>query len=95
MDGKIIQDVEGIVNSSGFSKMAMATYSTSGSKTLNTDFTPKIVFALSSTEAGFAIKPSTSLKSAKLVIYVISDISWNNASISFQSQAGVTVLVMG
>lgn len=95
MDGKIMQEVEGIVNGSGFTKMAMATYPTSGSKTLNTDFTPKIVFALSSTEAGFAIKPSTSLQSAKIVVFVISDISWGDASIRFQAQAGTTVLVMG
>lgn len=95
MDGKIIQEVEGIVNGSGFTKMAMATYLTSGSKTLYTDFTPKIVFALDSLEAGFAIKPSTSLQSGKMVIFVISDISWHDASIRFQAQAGTTVLVMG
>lgn len=95
MDGKIIQEVEGIVNGSGFTKMAMATYPTSGSKTLDTDFTPKIVFALSSTEAGFAIKPSTSLQSGKMVIFTISDISWRDASVRFQAQAGTTVLVMG
>lgn len=95
MDGKIIQEVEGIVNGSGFTKMAMATYPTNGSKTLNTDFTPKIVFASSSTEAGFAINPSTALQSAGTVVYVISDISWDNASIRFQTQAGTKVLVMG
>lgn len=95
MDGKIIQEVEGIVNGSGFTKMAMATYPTSGSKTLNTDFTPKIVFASSATEAGFAIKPSISLQSAKIVVFAISDISWGDASIRFQSQAGTMVLVMG
>ena len=95
MNGKIIQEVEGIVNGSGFTKMAMATYPTSGSKTLNTDFTPKIVFALDSTEAGFAIQPCTTLQSGKLVVFVISDISWGDASIRFQAQAGTTVLVMG
>lgn len=95
MDGKIIQEVEGIVNGSGFTKMAMATYPTNGLKTLYTDFTPKIVFALNSLQAGFAIKPSTSLRSAEKVVFAISDISWGNASIRFQAQAGTTVLVMG
>lgn len=95
MNGKIIQEAEGIVNGSGFTKMVMATYPTNGSKTLNTDFTPKIVFALSNEEAGFAIKPSTSLQSAKMVLFTISDISWGDASISFHTQAGTTVLVMG
>lgn len=95
MDGKIIQEVEGIVNGSGFTKMAMAIYPTNGSKTLYTDFTPKIVFALDDSEAGFAIKPSVSLQSAKIVMFTISDISWHDASIRFQARPGTIVLVMG
>lgn len=98
MDGKIIQEVEGIVNGSGFVKMAVVTfpYSSSSTRTLYTDFTPKIVFAWVNTSGGFAIKPADSLRSASQVQSSIQGISWYEDSISFTvNSAGVTVAVLG
>ena len=98
MDGKIIQEVEGIVNGSGFVKMAVVTfpYSSSSTRTLYTDFTPKIVFAWVNESGGFAIKPADSLRSASQVQSSIQDISWYEDSISFTvNSAGVTVAVLG
>lgn len=97
MNGKIIQEAEGIVNSSGFVKMVVVTFPYSSStETLHTDFTPKIIFAWVSESGGFAIKPATSLRSASQSQSSIRDISWYEDSISFEvNSAGTTVAVFG
>lgn len=87
MDGKIIQEVEGIVNGSGFVKMAESQefVGTGSNRKIVVDFIPKVILVSSTTSgySGLAIKPCTEVNSAGYSM--LYSIVWGENSVTFNT----------
>lgn len=100
MDGKIIQEAEGIVNGSGFVRMSEAqTFrETDTPYTISTDFTPKMVCVTSESNgiSGFAIKGQHQSFIQIGNSYIVTSIQWNERSVGIRTvNTGITVVVLG
>lgn len=83
MDGKIIQEVEGIVNSSGFVRMSkIVSTSARVTQTIYTDFVPKIILYGTTSDGGINLRGCEDVKdtSSTTVLY---NVSWTNSSVTF------------
>lgn len=86
MDGKIIQEVEGIVNGSGFVKMAESQefVGTGSNHKIVVDFIPKVILVSSpSGYSGLAIKPCTEVASEGYLM--LHSIVWSENSVTFST----------
>lgn len=86
MDGKIIQEVEGIVNGSGFVKMAESQefVGTGSNRKIVVDFIPKVILASSpSGYSELAIKPCTEVTSEGYSM--LRSIVWSENSVTFST----------
>lgn len=86
MDGKIIQEVEGIVNGSGFVKMSepQEFVGTGSNRKIVVDFIPKVILASSTNgDSGLAIKPCTEVTSNGYAM--LSSIVWSKNSVTFST----------
>lgn len=86
MDGKIIQEVEGIVNGSGFVKMSKPQefVGTGSNRKIVVDFIPKVILASSpSGYSGLAIKPCAEVTSNGYSM--LSSIVWSENSVTFST----------
>ena len=97
MDGKIIQEVEGIVNGSGFVKMAESQefVGTGSNRKIVVDFIPKVILASTpSGYSGLAIKPCTEVTSRGYTM--LYSIVWGENSVTFNtSNLTYMVTVLG
>lgn len=86
MDGKIIQEVEGIVNGSGFVKMSEPVQITGNQKyTITTEFVPKVVLVSTKIDgAGLGIKPCERISGPGQYI-MLSGIVWSENSVTFST----------
>lgn len=97
MNGKIIQEAEGIVNGSGFVRMSEPVQVIGIQKyTITTDFVPKVILVSTETNgAGLGIKPCKSIFSPGQYA-MLSDIVWNDNSVTFSANnLTYTVVVLG
>lgn len=100
MDGKIIQEVEGIVNGSGFVKMSKPqTFLEKNTHyTISTDFTPKMVCITTSSNgsSGFAIKSQRQDSIQIGNSTVVTSIKWYERGVSIRTAGtAITVIVLG
>lgn len=97
MDGKIIQEVEGIVSKSGFVRMSEAqTFSASSSGTIQTDFIPKVLLiALDGPPSTLCVKPNDYAVN-NLNKSALDNIVWGENYVSFKTRDwGATIIVLG
>lgn len=87
MDGKIIQEVEGIVNGSGFVKMSepQEFVGLGSNRKIFVDFIPKVILVSSTKngQSGLAIKPCTEVVSNGYTM--LSSIVWSENSVTFNT----------
>lgn len=86
MDGKIIQEVEGIVNGSGFVKMSKPQefVGTGSNRKIVVDFIPKVILVSSPNGySGLAIKPCAEATSNRYLM--LSSIVWSENSVTFST----------
>lgn len=100
MDGKIIQEVEGIVNGSGFVKMSepQTFRETNTPYTISTDFTPKMVCITTSSNgySGFAIKSQYQDFIQIGNSTVVTSIKWYERGVSIRTaKTAITAIVLG
>ncbi len=100
MDGKIIQEVEGIVNGSGFVKMSepQTFRETNTPYTISTDFTPKMVCITTSSNgsSGFAIKSQHQDYIQIGNSTVVTSIKWYERGVSIRTVGtAITAIALG
>ena len=100
MDGKIIQEVEGIVNGSGFVRMTepQTFNETHTSYTISTDFTPKMVCitTYANGSSGFAIKSQHQNFIQIGNSLVVTDIKWYERGVSIHTEGtAITAIALG
>lgn len=96
MDGKIIQEVEGIVNGSGFVRISEIWTATSvKDHTINTNFVPKIIICGEETDCGVGLVGCTTIRASGSGI-LANYIQWTENSVTFTvASFGVKVVVLG
>lgn len=96
MDGKIIQEVEGIVNGSGFVRMSepQTFESVNTPYTISTDFTPKMVFVTTDGLSGFAIRNQPVVYIQASGRSLMGNIQWHERSVSFITLIVQTTVVI-
>lgn len=100
MDGKIIQEVEGIVNGSGFVKMSepQKFLETNTHYTISTDFTPKMVCItlFSNGSSGFAIKSQRQDYIRIGNTTIVTSIKWYERGVSIRTAGeAITAIALG